>query len=86
MALLLLTLAFMLALAQTVASIALEQYAFQRYTRLGDLLLLLLLTVVENLGYRQMTVLWRLRGSWKFLRGDTSWGEMTRAGFNTDAA
>ncbi len=83
MALLLLALALALGLAQTTAAVALEQYAFQRYTSFKDLCLLLFLTVVENFGYRQMTVYWRLRGFWKFLRGDTSWGEMTRSGFNT---
>ncbi|OZC03877.1 hypothetical protein BSZ36_13310 [Rubricoccus marinus] len=83
MAALLLALAFVLGLAQSIAALALEQYAFRRYTSLPDLLMLLALTVVENLGYRQLTVWWRVRGFWKFLRGDTSWGEMTRSGFNT---
>ena len=38
-------------------------------------------TLVESLGYRQLTVLWRLRGLWKFLRKNTDWGEMQRRGF-----
>jgi len=36
---------------------------------------------VESLGYRQLTVFWRLRGMVRFLRGRTDWGAMTRRGF-----
>jgi len=38
-------------------------------------------TLVESLGYRQLTVLWRLRGLWRFLRKNTDWGSMQRRGF-----
>jgi hypothetical protein len=41
---------------------------------------------LENLGYRQMTVYWRLRGLWKFLRGRKDWGAMERKGFKPLAA
>ena len=82
-AFLLLALAFVLGVSQSVAAVALEQYAFRRYTSYRDLGLLLALVVVENVGYRQLTVWWRLRGTWKFLRKDSSWGEMTRTGFST---
>jgi hypothetical protein len=37
--------------------------------------------VLENLGYRQLTVWWRLRGVVSFIRGKKSWGKMTRKGF-----
>jgi hypothetical protein len=29
-----------------------------------------------------MTVYWRLRGLWKFLRGNKDWGSMDRKGFH----
>ncbi|MEM0962789.1 MAG: glycosyltransferase [Bacteroidota bacterium] len=82
-ALLLLAMALAMGMAQSVASIALEQFAFRRYTSLKDVLLLLLLVLLENLGYRQLTVWWRIKGTWKFFRGDNSWGEMKRTGFTT---
>ena len=85
-ALLLLALALALGVAQSVAAIALDVFAFRRYHAGRDLALLLLLSVVENVGYRQLTVVWRLHGLWKFLRKDSSWGEMTRTGFTTDTA
>ncbi len=83
LALLLLALAFVLGLAQSIAAVALEQIAFHRYTRLRDLWMLFLLSVVENLGYRQMTVFWRLRGLVSYFRKQNVWGEMTRTGFQT---
>ena len=43
--------------------------------------------VLENIGYRQMTVLWRLEGWWASLRGKKQvWGVMTRTGFEEEAA
>jgi hypothetical protein len=42
--------------------------------------------LVVILGFRQMTVYWRLRGVWKFLRGKKDWGVMERKGFTPLAA
>jgi len=39
--------------------------------------------VLENLGYRQLTVWWRLRGVLSYLRGKKAWGKMTRTGFES---
>ena len=83
--LLMLAVAASLGIAQSVAAIALQEYAFRRYRRIGDVALLIFLTIIENVGYHQLSVAWRLHGLWKFLRKDNSWGEMTRTGF-TDAA
>ena len=75
-------LALVLGVAQSLSAVALEQLAFRRYTRTSDLVLLLGLAVLENFGYRQLTVFWRLRGLVGFIRKDKTWGEMTRTGFN----
>ncbi|MAQ93301.1 MAG: glycosyl transferase [Rhodothermaceae bacterium] len=82
-AVLLLALAVALGVAQSIASVALEQLAFRRYTRLRDIALLLGLAVLENIGYRQMTVYWRIRGLVSYFRKTQSWGVMTRTGFQT---
>ncbi len=37
--------------------------------------------LLESFGYRQLTVVWRLRGLVGFMRGRRDWGVMTRAGF-----
>ncbi len=53
-------------------------------TRTGsvkDLGTLALVAVAENFGYRQLNNIWRLEGIIQYLRGETGWGEMDRAGF-----
>jgi len=66
----------------SVLTVVLEQMSFQRYTRFRDHLLLVTWSLLENLGYRQLTVWWRLRGLWKYLRGRTDWGVMERRGLS----
>jgi len=60
---------------------ALEELSFHRYERLSDRAMLVVWALFESLGYRQLTVVWRLRGIWKFLRRRTDWGAMRRVGF-----
>jgi cellulose synthase/poly-beta-1,6-N-acetylglucosamine synthase-like glycosyltransferase len=68
----------------SVASVTLEEFAFHRYRRWGDLAWLLLAAVAENVGYRQLTAVWRLEGLWEQLRGrGYEWGAMARVGFTT---
>jgi hypothetical protein len=63
-------------------SLALDEVSFGRYRRMTDRPLLILWSLLENLGYRQLTVAWRLRGMWRYLRRRTDWGAMTRRGFS----
>lgn len=65
----------------SVAAVLLEEMSFRRYARLQDLLRLVLYAVLENFGYRQMTLWWRLEGTIDFLLNRQSWGTMTRKGF-----
>ena len=73
--------AYGLGTALTAFTLILEDLSFHRYSTFRDRALLFWWALVENLGYRQMTVLWRLRGLWKFLRGRKDWGAMERKGF-----
>lgn len=73
--------AYVLGVILSVATLALEEWSFRRYAGLGARLRLLLWAVLENIGYRQLTVVWRLRGLVKFLRGRRDWGTMERRGF-----
>lgn len=65
----------------SVSSVILEEISFHRYPRTRDLLKLLVLGVIENFGYRQITVWWRIKAFWDYWRGVQSWGAMTRVGF-----
>ena len=75
---------FVLAIVYTVLvsalAVLLEDIAFRRYPRVWDLGRLLLGAVLENFGYRQLTVWWRVRAFWEYLRGDLTWGAMERQG------
>lgn len=68
----------------SVASLVLSEIGMRRYPTERDLLRMALGALVENFGYRQLSNLWRLRGWWQFLRGEQSWGAMTRVGFRRD--
>lgn len=62
-------------------AVALEDLTFRRYRHAGDTLRLFGFIVLEGLGFRQMTVWFRLQAFWNYLRGVESWGVMTREGF-----
>lgn len=66
----------------SVGAVLLEEVSFQRYPRPRDLAMLLSFGVIENFGYRQLTILWRVKAFWDyFVRGVRSWGAMQRRGF-----
>jgi len=67
-------------------AVVLEEVSFRRYRRSGDLFRLLLFATVENFGYRQLTVFWRLKAFANVWRGVHIWGDMTRKGFGKAGA
>jgi cellulose synthase/poly-beta-1,6-N-acetylglucosamine synthase-like glycosyltransferase len=70
----------------TLVAMAIEELSFHRYPRWHDLGAILLASVFENIGYRQMTAWWRLEGWWASLRGKKQvWGTMTRQGFDEES-
>ncbi|HEX5533369.1 MAG TPA: glycosyltransferase [Actinomycetales bacterium] len=75
--------AYGFALLVSLAALCVEELSFHRYSRWRDLLAVLVASVAENVGYRQLTAWWRLRG---FTQGLTRrrpvWGTMTREGFD----
>lgn len=86
MALLLLLASYGYGALVTLASVVVEEASFHRYERWRDMGATLVAIVAENLGYRQLTAVWRLQGWWAGLTGRAQvWGEMTRAGFAGDA-
>lgn len=66
----------------TVLSILLEESSRRRRSTARDLVIMISCAFLENLGYRQLTAVWRIQGWWQALRGRRAvWGEMTRTGF-----
>lgn len=82
------TIAFLMAaiifgIALSIFSVALEELTFRRYPRFKDLLTLFVLSVIENIGYRQLTIYWRIHGFISALKKEEGWGKMERKGFAT---
>ena len=66
----------------SVSTIVLEELSFRRFPKLKHLFILILYGLLENLGYRQIHSYWRFKGFLDFFKGDKTWGEMVRVGFN----
>jgi cellulose synthase/poly-beta-1,6-N-acetylglucosamine synthase-like glycosyltransferase len=84
-ALLLFAIAYGLNAVHGALAVLADELSFPRYERTRDRLLVIGWALLETFGYRQATVVWRVRGLWKFLRGRTDWGKMERRGFASPA-
>ena len=74
------------AILLSIASLALEEFSFHRYHRWRDLGLAVACAFIENLGYRQLTAVWRIQGLWAEIKGArVEWGTMSRQGFGGPA-
>ncbi len=80
-ALLFFGLAFGYQMLLSVGAVWLEFLTFRVYPRATDYARMLLFALLEPIGYRQLTVWWRLRGFGSFLRDVGGWGKQERRGF-----
>ena len=76
-----LSLAILLGIVLSTGSLVLEDLSFRRFPRSQDLLKLLGIAVLENLGYRQINTWWRLMAFIDYFRGNLAWGQMERKAF-----
>jgi hypothetical protein len=77
--------AYVYSMIISLVSIAVEEYAYHRFSRWRDVWGAFVGVVVENVGYRQFTAWWRLRGMWDALsRAPQVWGSMARSGFGPE--
>ena len=76
-----LALTFSFGIFISLGSLILEEMELKRFPRPLDLIILSLVAVAENFGYRQLNNIWRIQGWWQFLTRKGEWGEMTRKGF-----
>jgi cellulose synthase/poly-beta-1,6-N-acetylglucosamine synthase-like glycosyltransferase len=68
-------------LVLSLVAVGLGELTQRRYPRFQDLLHLIWLALLENLGYRQLNTYWRARGMFSHFIGRKEWGEMVRKGF-----
>lgn len=63
----------------SVISLSLEEVSFRSSNNAAELLLLFVIAIIENLGYRQLNAIWRVTGMIKWLtKANNKWGDMTR--------
>lgn len=67
--------------AISLGTLALEELQLRRTPSARDLFLIAVAALLENFGYRQANLLFRLRGMWGYFRKDTRWASASRAGF-----
>jgi cellulose synthase/poly-beta-1,6-N-acetylglucosamine synthase-like glycosyltransferase len=66
----------------SIGGVLLEEITYRRYNDWREVAILLLCCFAEHFPYHQAHLWWRLRGMWKYFRGDLAWGKMTRVGFS----
>lgn len=67
----------------SMSAILLDEYNFSKYTKVREYFLLMLYSVLENFGYRQLNAWWRFTAFLSYRRKNKQWGEMTRQEFQT---
>lgn len=81
-ALLFFAVSILFGLVLSVGSVLLEESSISKYPNPRDLIRLLLASFIENLGYRQVMLIWRVQGILQvLLKKERSWGKMERRGF-----
>ena len=76
-----LTVAILVGVILSTGAVVLEELFYRRYPKTSDIARLIAAAFLENFGYRQLTVWWRVKGFWDYFRGKTAWGKMERKGF-----
>lgn len=69
----------------SVGAVLLEELTYRRYPRYRDLMVLLLYALVENVGFRQMVLWYRVQGFWRFLTGFREWEKVVHRGVGQEA-
>ena len=63
----------------SVISLSLEEVSFRSSNNAAELLLLFIVAIIENLGYRQLNAIWRVIGIINWLtKTENKWGDMDR--------
>ncbi len=81
MALAFLSLTFLFGTALSIGTLAIEEAQLRRMPTAADVLRIAIAAVVENFGYRQVNLIYRLIGIKRHLRKETGWSAVPRLGF-----
>ncbi len=64
----------------SIGSVLQEEITYRRYNEWKDVARLISYCFLEHFPYRQLHMIWRLRGFWQYLRGNHAWGSLNRKG------
>ena len=64
----------------SVGSVLLEELTYRRYPSFRELMTLLWYAVLENIGYRQLVLFYRVQGVLRFMTGFRKWEKVTHVG------
>jgi len=67
----------------SIAAVLLEEFSFRRYPGWIDLVKLLVFSILENFGYRQLLAVIKVKVLWDLIFHRQAWGKMDRKGFRT---
>lgn len=67
----------------SIGSVLQEEVTYKRYNDWQDVVRLVTYRFLEHFPYRQMHMIWRLRGMWQYLRGDHTWEPLKRKGLQS---
>ena len=76
-----LTVAILIGVILSTGAVVLEELFYRRYPKTSDIVRLVAAAFLENFGYRQLTLWWRMKAFWDYFSGKTAWGKMERKGF-----
>ena len=65
----------------SIGAVLLEEYTFSKYPSISQLIKLSFYGILENFGYRQLTVLFRIEVILKYKKNKNSWGKIHRKSF-----
>lgn len=68
----------------SIGAILLDEYNFKKSTSISDYIILVIYSILENFGYRQITTYWRFIAFWQYKIRDNKWGVMKRTRFTQD--
>ena len=80
-----LALAFFVGALFSLMAVLIDQTHFPRHRFPHDAVLLLIFSLLEYFGYRQLFLSWRLVATWNYFFGRVRWRASSRAGFATRA-
>lgn len=71
---------FAFATVISIGSVLQEEVTYRRYENWNDVARLVTYCFVEHFPYRQLNMLWRLRGLWDYFAGNHAWNQPIRKG------